>query len=168
MRQVIHARYLRQHLSEFFLLFHSGLWNFQTVIYELVHCLLIVVARNIKEADEDFEDGGLLERSTGIFRDGILCKFEVKIALVVLVSTFSKQVLNLECIFVCNGHIQRFDPLLVGLLHKAVLIVDLTKLLETNTHAILDEALHVTVDLQVLLLNQLLVLILQSTLINLG
>ena len=60
------------------------------MIDELVHCLLMVIARNVEETDEDLEDGGLLERSTGVLRDGILCKFEMKIALVVLVCTFSK------------------------------------------------------------------------------
>lgn len=48
-----------------------------------------------------------------------------------------------------------------------MLVVDFSKLLKTNSHAILDEALHVTVDLQVLLLNQLLILILQSTFVDL-
>lgn len=59
------------------------------MIDKLIHCLLIVVAGNIEESDEDLEDGGLLERSACVLRDGILCKFEVKIALVVLVCTFS-------------------------------------------------------------------------------
>ena len=111
----------------------------------------MVVSCEVTQAIKDSNDGGKLGVFVAVFGDGILTELFREVVLSTLITTLSNQITHLKDIFISNTHIQWLYPLLVCLLQEPIIIMDLTKFFETDSHTILDKGFHLWVDLTVFL-----------------